>query len=231
MASLDLICLANARKRSERCVACLRAEGKGWIRLVSAAEHGELTYAQRNLGDAGEPQSFDLLRVEVIQPRPVPGQPENWLIANRPWKLLERPAPAALRALFLKFLSTDELIFGSATDRLRAAGFQSKPPAASLTLLKPRSPTFIHEIIGSKKRVRALFSLGKNQYNLSVTDPPFEQALKCRPAGTYTAESAGVGDVSQLLFCASLGEPFEDGNCYKLVAGVLQPPNHWTNVG
>ena len=227
---LDLICLANARKRSERCVACLRADGPGWIRLVSAAEHGELNYAQRNLGDAGEPQNFDLIRVEVIQPRPVPGQPENWLIANRPWELLERPAPAAYRAVLADFLCSDELIFGSAADRICAASFRQRLPATSLALLKPRSLVFLHEILGSKKRVRALFNLGKNHYNLSVTDPPFEHALKCRPAGTYTPESIGVDDIGRLLFCASLGEPFEDGNSYKLIAGVLQLPNHWESV-
>jgi hypothetical protein len=199
MPSLNLICLANARKRSERCVACLRADGKGWVRLVSNAEHGELDFAQRSLGDAGEPRNFDLIRVEVVQPRPVPGQPENWLIANRPWKLLERPAPAAFQTLFATFLGREAVVFGSATDRLCAAGFQHNPPRSSLVLLKPQGTRFLHEVIGSKKRARALFSLGRNHFNLSVTDPPFEQALNCRPAGGYTPEAAGVHDVNRLL--------------------------------
>src|SRR5882762_10878846 len=82
MPFLDLICLANARKRSERCVAGLRADAGRWIRLVSRAEHGEFTYAQRNLGEAGEPQNFDLIRVEVLVPQPTPGQPENFLVGT-----------------------------------------------------------------------------------------------------------------------------------------------------
>jgi hypothetical protein len=162
MALLDLICLANARKRSERCVAGLRVDGDGWIRLVSCSEHGELTYAQRNLGDAGEPQNFDLMRVEVTQPRGVPGQPENWLVGSRPWKLLGRPALPGLRLLLAGNLQSESTIFGSLSDRLAAAGFQRNAPANSLALVKPEKPRFLHEIIGSKKRVRALFRLGQN---------------------------------------------------------------------
>jgi hypothetical protein len=43
VAFVDVICLANARKRSERCVACVHAQTGAWIRLVSGSEHGELT--------------------------------------------------------------------------------------------------------------------------------------------------------------------------------------------
>ena len=83
------------------------------------------------------------------------------------------------------------------------------------------------EIIGSKKRARAVFYLGPNTFNLSVTDPPFEQRLKCFPAGVYTPASLGIPDENRLFFCLSLGEPFDDGNCYKLVAGVLLLPSSW----
>lgn len=227
---LDLICLANARKRSERCVACLRADGGGWIRLVSNAEHGELTLAQRTLGDPGEPQNFDLIQVEVLQAQPVPGQPENWLVGRRPWKLLERPAPAEFHPMFAKHLQREHLIFGSASDRLAASTFQSRPPASSLALLKPQATHFEHQIIGSKKRVRGLFKLGQNSFNLSITDPPFEQNLKCLPAGRYAPATLEIPDKNRLFFCASLGEPFEDGNCYKLVAGVLLLPQNWPDI-
>jgi hypothetical protein len=230
MALLELICLANARKRSERCVACLRADGEGLIRLVSNAEHGELIFAQRNLGDSGEPQIFDLIRVEVARPHPVPGQPGNWLIGNCRWKLLERPAPQELHGVFAKALYRGNLIFGSALDKLGAASFRYRPPSASLALLKPHNVRFLHEIIGSKKRVRALFDLGQNSFNLSVTDPPFEQLLKCRPAGIHTTASLGIQDENRLLFCASLGERFDDGNCHKLVAGVLMLPERWPDI-
>jgi hypothetical protein len=73
VAFVDVICLANARKRSERCVACVHAQTGAWIRLVSGSEHGELTYAQRNLGSHGEPQKLDLIRVGLAHKKPLRG--------------------------------------------------------------------------------------------------------------------------------------------------------------
>lgn len=227
MALLELICLANARKRSERCVACLRADGGGWIRLVSNAEHRELTYMQRNLGNAGEPQNFDLIQVDVAQALPVPGQPENHLIGNRPWQLLERPARCALGAVLAANLYQGTEIFGSRSDRLPASSFAYLPPAYSLALIRPQQARFCHEIHGSKKLVRAHFSLGPNHYNLSVTDPPFEQRVKSLRAGEYSLQDVGIAREDRMLFCVSLGEPFSDENCYKLVAGVLILPENW----
>ena len=231
MPLLDLICLANARKHSERCVACLRIDGNGWVRLVSAASHGELTYPQRNLAANGEPQNFDLIRVEVLRPKPAIGQPENWLIANAPWKLLERPAPRSLQDVVAKALHLESSLFGSYSDRVAARFFQLTPSLGSLALLKPEEVQFRHEILGSKKRVRALFILGQHEFNLSVTDPPFEQRIKCLEAGDYAPGEFGIRDENRLLFCASLGEPFQDGNCYKLIAGVLELPALWPAVG
>jgi hypothetical protein len=143
----------------------LRADGGGWVRLASGAEHGELTYDQRNLGDAGEPQNFDLIQVEVAQPRPVPGQPENCLVGNRPWQLLERPARLALRAVLAGDLYQGTEIFGSKSDRLAASSFAYRPPTYSLALIRPQQARFCHEIRGSKKPVRAHFCLGANHNN------------------------------------------------------------------
>jgi len=227
MPFLDLICLANARKRSERCVAGLRADAGGWIRLVSRAEHGEFTYAQRNLGEAGEPQNFDLICVELVAPRSTPGQPENCLVGNAPWKLLQRPASSRMWPILASQLGTEDVIFGSGSDRLAVTSFHSNPVSASLALVKPQRVRFLHEVIGSKKRARALFALGQNCFNLAVTDPPFEQKLKGLPAGYPSLSDLGIADERKMLFCMSLGEPFEDGNCYKLVAGVLLLPSTW----
>lgn len=219
----DVICLANARKRSERCVACVHAESGAWIRLVSGTEHGELDRRQRSLGSHGEPRKLDLIRVDLASRKSAPGQPENWLIARSPWQLLQRPAtPAALR-LLKNNIQTDDLIFGSAADRERGAKFIANPAAASLALVQPREVGFLFETIGSKQRVRTLFRLGKHRYNLSLTDPPVEEKLKSLPNGMHSCAEAGF-DEAQLFFCISLGETFSDGNCYKLVAGVFELP-------
>lgn len=219
----DVICLANARKRSERCVAGVHIGSGEWIRLVSGAEHGELNYAQRSLGEHGELQKLDLMRVRLAQHKPSAGQPENWLIENAPWELLERPAGKhALRAL-LNTVQGGDLLFGSGSDRVVACSFAAKPAAASLALVLPTEVGWLFETIGSKQRARALFRLGAHHYNLSITDPPVEEKLKSLANGIHKSSELGLDD-SRLLFCISLGEPFLDGNCYKLVAGVIQLP-------
>ena len=219
----DVICLANARKRSERCVAGVHAESGAWIRLVSRAEHGELSYAQRNLGAGGEPQKLDLMRVRLACSKPAPSQPENCLIESAPWELLERPARQTALRVLTKTVQHRELLFGSASDRIFAAGFAVKPAAASLALVVPTEVRWLFETIGSKQRVRAKFRLGRCLYNLSVTDPPVEEKLKSLANGVHRSQEIGLRD-ERLLFCISLGEMFTDGNCYKLVAGVVEMP-------
>lgn len=219
----DVICLANARKRSERCVACLHAQTGAWIRLLSRAEHGELTYKERSLGSDGEPRKLDLVRVQLAGPRPAPGQPENWLVHGAPWRLLERPARRATLNVLRKVIQAEGLLFGCASDRIPASAFAIRPAAASLALVLPTEVRWLFELLGSKQRVRALFRLGPHHYNLSVTDPLVEEKLKRLPAGCHSSAEAGLAE-DRLLFCISLGEMFSDGNCYKLVAGVIEAP-------
>jgi len=194
-----------------------------WMRLVSRAEHGELSYAQRNLGDGGEPQKLDLMRVQVACRRATASQPENWLIESAPWRLLERPARASVLRVLTKTVQGQGPLFGSASDRICAASFAVKPAAASLALVMPAEVRWLFETVGSKQRARVGFRLGKCFYNLSVTDPPVEEKLKSLAVGAHSSEEIGLKG-ERLLFCVSLGETFTDGNCYKLVAGVAEMP-------
>jgi len=219
----DVICLANARKRSERCVAGVHASSGEWLRLVSQGEHGELNYAQRNLGEGGEPQNLDLMRVRLAERKPRPGQPENWLIEKTSWELLERPANKNALRILLNAVQGGELLFGSASDRIAASTFATKPASASLALVLPAGVNWLFETIGSKQRARALFQLGSHHYNLAVTDPPVEEKLKSLSNGMHRSPELNLAE-DRMLFCISLGEPFIDGNCYKLVAGVIQLP-------
>jgi hypothetical protein len=219
----DLVCLANARKRSERCIACLHPETASFVRLVSSADHGELTYAQRHLGAYGEPQKLDLIRVNIARNKPSPGQPENCLVDSKPWQLLERPANGTKLAALQRALQTDGWIFGTTGDRIPSATFAANPPASSLALIRPSHVRWLFETIGSKQRVRALFCLSGSSYNLSLTDPILEEQLKSLPNGVHASSSIDLHD-EQLAFCVSLGEAFSDGNCYKLVAGVMELP-------
>jgi hypothetical protein len=58
---VQFICLAHSKKYSKRCVAGVRLDTGQWIRPISKEEHGELTPAQLQLADGGEPRNFDVI--------------------------------------------------------------------------------------------------------------------------------------------------------------------------
>jgi hypothetical protein len=226
MSSAELICLANSRKLSARCIAGLRTDTGGWIRPISNAEHGELTYALRSLGPAGEPQNFDLIRVGLAKAMPSPSQPENWLVDGSSWTLIERPAPARFAALVKAAIHSDERLFDSFSDRISAESFHSSHAKESLLLVEPDNVRWLVDSFGAKRRSRVLFKQGHTDYNLPLTDPSFEQRLKRLDLGFHKSEEIGISRDSRLLFTISLGEAFE-GYCYKLAAAVLTWPTKW----
>jgi hypothetical protein len=66
-----------------------------------------------------------------------------------------------------------------------------------------------------KRRVQAVFRLGRNMYAPWITDPIMEQVYLAKPDGDY--------QVSESYLTISLGEALK-GKCYKLVATVMQRP-------
>lgn len=139
MPVFELICLANSRKLGQRCVAGLTADTAEWIRPVSQAPHGELTYHHRNLGPAGDPQNFDIIRIGLAKHSPTSSQPENWLIDGSGWQLVSRPAASSLHALLNSAVHTEGKLFGTISDHVPVATFSSIPASKSLALVKPES--------------------------------------------------------------------------------------------
>ena len=97
MDEIEMLCLANSRKDSERCVAGLRSDGT-WLRPVSTPQGGALKRGQMMLDEMGRSvEPLDIVAVPVEQPVPLRHQPENWLIADRPWRHLRTVEVADVR--------------------------------------------------------------------------------------------------------------------------------------
>ncbi len=60
MLGLDIICLANSRKLTGRCVAGLRTDGMGWVRPVSALPDGTLSMKDYTLDHGNEVELLDI---------------------------------------------------------------------------------------------------------------------------------------------------------------------------
>ena len=145
MPSVDLICLANSYKWNCRCLAGLRVDGGGWVRPVSDREHGELQYGQYRLPDHSEPHLFDVIRVGLSHRQPAPHQPENWLVDNSPWALLERPASADHRRVVSAAVFGGPALFGNTGRSVPQAQFRSRPARESLVLVA-RQYSMAHRI-------------------------------------------------------------------------------------
>lgn len=231
MVQAQFICLAHSKKYSNRCVAGIRLDTGEWIRPISKEKHGELTPAQLRLADGGEPQNFDVIAAWLGEHTPVKNQPENWRILNSPWKLLARPAPAESAALLKMALFRQSILFGNTLDRVAYRVFESAPAKESLVLVKPAHPRWIvRRTLTWKKQLRVCFSLGAVNYDLVVTDIPYDDKLKELDLGEYSSEQLGIFNENALYFTISLAEPLDNGYCFKLVAAVLQLPNGWPSL-
>lgn len=221
--------MANSRKLSGRCVAGIRTDGAGWIRPVSQSPDGTLYWPQYLLSDGTEPRILDVIEIELVCPRPAVHQPENWISDATRWRLVSRPAPPEKLRLLARQIVEGPILLHSDTDRVPFAAFSTTPATASLALVAPKEISWkITYSIRGRRQTRAVFTLGDSAfYDLAVTDPEWESRLRHLTLGTYSPQQIGVDAGMETVLTVSLGEPFEDGNCYKLVSGVLILPRTW----
>jgi hypothetical protein len=230
MPGIEMICLANSRKYSGRCVAGLKTDGTGWIRPVGNNLHKILLPKHYRLTDGTEAGVLDVLRMDVVEPQPERHHPENWLISGARWTLLSRPAPRDAVPILRAHLTRGPDLLGGQTDRLPYQHFARFPAAASLALVYPHSLRWSITVTPpNKRRTRTLFLLNGAEYDLAVTDPEWEHRLHHLGPGIYPRDAAaGVRADDRLLFTVSLSEPLGQGQwCYKLVAAVFVVPTAW----
>ena len=227
MEEIEFICLANSRKHGGKCVAGIRTDGKGWIRLVSFWGDGVLQPAQTVLPGAGVAQALDHVRAAFRFARRAPHQPENWVLADAPWQLVSRPAKDHAVPLLRAHIAKGPALFGNTEDRIAYAALQIAPADASLALAFVNFIEWQIVEANGKRRARVRFVVGTQVYDLGLTDPFWEARIAKLPPGRYAKETAGLKRDDRLLLTISLGEPFRDGCCYKLVAGIIPVPQSW----
>jgi hypothetical protein len=222
-----ILCLANSRKTSGRCIAGREIEnGKlgPWIRPVSARENAELSEEDRRFEDGTDPRVLDIIRIPMIEPKPHAFQLENHLIdADYYWSLEGRGTWKQVRAAVD---GAGEPLWNNMSSsysgvRDRVAEDQAIPGDGSLRLIEVNDLEVSVVIEGAefgngKRKVRGGFTHGGVHHYLSITDPPLERQ--------YLKGQNGVFPVGKALLCVSLSEPF-NGWAYKLIAAVIAPEN------
>jgi hypothetical protein len=222
---VKFVCLANSIKLSGRCVAGLRIEEGGvWFRPVCESPGGTLFSQHYTLDDGRDASLLDIIEVEVTRQQPEPYQPENWVLSNNQhWKLVARISFGDAYVLLMPSLNNDPNILGNPFDHIPYIDDATHTIPASLVLIEPNNVRWYIQYYGTKRKTRVLFRLGEFNYNLSITDPVWKQRLSELSEGVHPKEAANIGLKDNLIFTVSLSLPF-NGNCYKLVAGVICLP-------
>jgi len=218
-----ILCLANSRKLTGRCIAGKEVRTKsfgGWVRPVSGRPGGEISEEERRYPDGTGPQVLDIISVPLLKAHPHGCQNENHLIDDTSywqkvgkagWKDLEGAVDTIRGELWVNEYHS----FNGLNDRIPV--HLAAELGGSLVLVHTANLVIAVAPEGAirvKRKVRAEFSLNGAPYKLTVTDPVIEANYLGKPDGEYSIKSAYV--------CVSVGEPY-DGYCYKLVAGVIAP--------
>jgi hypothetical protein len=227
--TLQMICLANSYKLGGRCVAGLRADGKGWIRPVSETASGTLNAKQYTCEGDVVAQPMDLIEIDVGDGRPLKYQRENVALAGRRWRLLERPASVAYATIVRAAIVKAGPLLGGSGDRRHLDDFPDDKYANSLALVAPVEIEWEKATnYRNKPQVRCHFKVGTYEYNLVVTDLAWIPRFDNLTYGTHRSAEIGLRAGQRVLLCTSMAEPIAaTGNCFRLVAAVITPSLGW----
>jgi hypothetical protein len=220
---MHVICLALSKREGGYCLAGVERGKNRWVRPIAGQQRPELHFSKL-------PKLLDVWDIPLTGPAPEIHQPENWLVGQGDWRLVERITDDAAASLLSELTTAGPELLRNHTDRIRCMDIKAHPLAASVRIIRPRDIRF-YVAWGTRqgqRQARCAFSLDGANYDLSVTDSAFEARLLHDfkvGSGRHTPKEAGVPVGAALHLCVSLTGAF-NGNHFKLVAGVL--PVHVT---
>ncbi|MCS7062905.1 MAG: hypothetical protein NZM04_02465 [Methylacidiphilales bacterium] len=213
----EIVCLANSRKMSGRCVAgreIISGKPGPWIRVVSEREDAEIYPHEMRYPEGGMPLPMDIVRVPLLKNSPCSYQVENWLIApGHPWHkkgaldwmglqpFIQSPGPVWLTRSYRED-----------TSKIRIQQVKHSP--SSLCLIKVYNLR-ISVVVENNGRCRLLgrFEYCNTSFALWITDPVFESKYLSKPNKDY--------DLGVCCLTISIGLPYRWGYIYKLIAAII----------
>jgi hypothetical protein len=219
-----IVCLANSRKRSGRCVAGKEKPAKGtgeWVRPVSDRPSQEVSERERQYREGSDPRVLDIIDIPLLDHQPKSYQVENWLLDDKAywvhvgkatWKDLYHFVDSPPK-LWLNNCSTssglNDRVGLSDSEDLECSLYFLHLDRIKLRVFAPGA-----DFGNPKRRVQADFSYNGTNYRLWITDPVIEQKYLSKKDGEY--------EIGECFITVSLGEPHK-GYCYKLVATIITP--------
>jgi hypothetical protein len=229
-----IIILANSRMGGNRCIAGIDIQTREWVRpchgsgevgipwerrrVVEWAEFSQadaagIPWEKRNV-QCREPALLDVVLIPLDDDGPCRElQPENRHLLDGVWIKARKGTLGEV----LPYLERDRFLLHNAARTIDPNALRALAPGdgKSLCLVLAYLQFCTSATTRGRKRVTASFTYNCETYALPVTDYEYERSF---PA--YSERKAIC------VLTISLGHPHTDGQCYKLVAGVLEISEH-----
>lgn len=166
------------------------------------------------------------MRFDYVRRLEDPTQPENFLIEETEWQLVERFDPGLVYAEFQEMLERGPELLGNQGKAVKE-DIAAEGVDASLALVEPSAPIayVMHppEETYGKLKPRVVFGLNGTEYELGLTDVGLEERVRREGVGAYRAEDLGLGASGPTLLTVSLAEAHRGWHT-KVAAAVLPLP-------
>lgn len=220
MESIEIVCLANSRKISGRCIVGKIILEHKWMRPVSNRDSEEISEEERRYENGQMPKLLDIISIPVKKHKPQLFQNENYLIDDDYHWEKRGEFSSSLDNL----LDAPNDLWGTQSSSYqgqydRISENMSVNYEESLYLIKPQSLKIIVRIEGqefdnAKRKVRAEFQYNETTYIFPVTDPVIEKKYLSGENGEFALH------IENVYLCVSVGLPYK-GYCYKFLASII----------
>ena len=213
-----IVCLASSIKKGGLCVAGKEINDGAigdWIRPIGDRPSEAVLSQEWQKNDGSDLHVMDIVDIPLIGHQPNQFQPENWLFdAQSQWmdaggfdsnNLMHLVDP--IEPLWHNGSNSNH----GTNNRMRSAITNTIPN--SLRFVFVDNLTIIVSTVHTNRRVDGIFRHDGADYRLSVTDPQYRQEYRTRRDGIY--EFGGC------YLTVSVGELFDDGYHYKLIAAII----------
>jgi len=204
-----IVIFANSIKHGKHCVAGKDIHNCQWIRPVRDTNGSELDHKQCmcvNPHGKFKVKPLQKVEIDIISHSPLIHQPENYLIGNGEWKQKYKIDLSEIT----KFLDKPDSLWGKG-DKISFFLIENGKINIDQSLYLVKVSNLKIYRTANNRRKTSFFYNGYH-YNLSVTDPNFDELMK-------TSNFRGI-------LCVSLGEKFRPDNsrsyfCYKIVVAIF----------
>ena len=213
MKTVDLLVLANSRKKNGNCLAGLiLPELKEWVRPISPhTEHGQIPEDQILVFDGSlqrRIKPLDVIRVSLNRGKFAPYHPEDWKLSDRPINFIRGASIDEIaRDLHKRSDNTNNLLDLNGKKFITTTEAQKGLSHSIETILVDSPKIFID----SYGKPRAIFSFNNSSYQyVSVTHPELEHLILQR----------SVPKIKQWYFTVSLTEEYNGCHWMVVEAGL-----------